>query len=39
MAGLGLMVCKRQVEAHGGEMRVESKKGKGATFFFTLPLS
>jgi PAS domain S-box-containing protein len=36
-AGLGLMVCRRLVEAHGGEMWVESKKGKGATFFFTLP--
>ena len=36
-AGLGLMVCRRLVEAHGGEMWVESKRGKGATFFFTLP--
>jgi PAS domain S-box-containing protein len=36
--GLGLLVCRRLVEAHGGEMWVESKKGKGSTFLFTLPL-
>jgi PAS domain S-box-containing protein len=37
-AGLGLMVCRRLVEAHSGKIWVESKKGRGATFFFSLPL-
>jgi len=36
-AGLGLMVCRRLVEAHGGEIWVESKKGRGSTFLFSLP--
>jgi len=36
-AGLGLMVCRRLAEAHGGEIWVESKKGRGSTFFFSLP--
>jgi signal transduction histidine kinase len=35
--GLGLILCKELVERNGGRMYAESEKGKGSTFYFTLP--
>jgi len=36
--GLGLSVCKRLVEAHGGNIKVKSAKAIGTTFTITIPI-
>jgi PAS domain S-box-containing protein len=36
--GLGLAVTRKYIELHGGQIRVQSAKGQGSTFIFTLPV-
>jgi two-component system sensor histidine kinase/response regulator len=37
--GLGLYLCRQIIQAHGGEIGVQTEPNQGACFWFTLPVS
>jgi two-component system phosphate regulon sensor histidine kinase PhoR len=37
-SGLGLAIAKHTIQAHGGDIQVQSEEGQGSTFSFNLPL-